>query len=210
MWLGAYLAASVSMRGETLDRVVAAVEYRAITERDVEIEFHLEQFLNGERPAGNPDEKAREEVRNRLVQQALLAQEAQNLPPSTVPWKTAAADLADVQKKFGSPEAYQKALEALGLDTQQVLERLRLRETILELINKRLRPQAWVDNSEIENYYRDTFVPAFKQHSQGPAPDLAEVQDKIHEILTQEKINKLLDQWIADLKTTHRVELFSD
>jgi hypothetical protein len=182
VWLGAHLAASVSIRGETLDRVVAAVEYRAITERDVEIEFHFEQFLNGERLAGNPDEKAREEVRNRLVQQALLAQEAQNLPTSTVPEKTAAADLADVQKKFGSPEAYQRALEALGLDTQQVLERLRLRETIL----------------------------AFKQHSQGPAPDLAEVQDKIHEILTQEKINKLLDQWIADLKTTHRVELFSD
>ncbi len=190
--------------------MVAAVDYRAITERDVEIEFHLEQFLNGEQPAGNPDEKAREEVRNRLVQQALLAREAQNLSASPAPEETAAADLADIQKKFGSPEAYQAALKALGLDTHQVLDRLRLRETILELIDKRLRPQAWVDNSEIENYYHDTFIPAFKQHNQGPAPDLADVQDKIRQILTQEKINKLLDQWIFDLKTTHRVELFSD
>jgi hypothetical protein len=198
------------LRGETLDRVVAAVDYRAITERDVEIEFHLEQFLNGELPAGNPDEKAREEVCNRLVQQALLAREAQNLSAAPAPEETVAADLADIQKKFGSPEAYQAALKALGLDTHQVLDRLRLRETILELIDKRLRPQAWVDNSEIENYYHDTFIPAFKRHNPGPAPDLADVQDKIREILTQEKINKLLDQWIFDLKTTHRVELFSD
>jgi hypothetical protein len=208
--LGACLAAGVSVRGETLDRVVAAVDYRAITERDVEIEFRFEKFLNGEQPAGNPDAKAREEIRNRLVQQALLAQEVPNLSASPVPEETVAAELADIQKKFDSPEAYQAALRSLGLDTNQVLDRLRLRETILELIEKRLRPQAWADNSEIENYYHDTFIPAFKQHNPGPAPDLADVQDKIREILTQGKINTLLDQWISDLKATYRVELFSD
>lgn len=192
-----------------MDRVVASVDYRAITERDVEIEFRFEQFLNAKQPAGKPDTQERSEIRDRLVEQDLLSQEIPNLAASPIPEKKPAAELADLQKRFASQEAYQAALRATGLDTGQVLDRLRKREAILELIDQRLRPQAWVDNSEIQNYYQDTFVPAFKQHNSGSPPDLADVQDKIREILLQEKINKLVEQWISDLKTTHRVELRS-
>ena len=67
-----------ALRAETLNRVVAAVDYQAITDRDLVSEYHYEQLLNGKFPKGEPDSKAREEIRNRLVEQALLSQEAQD------------------------------------------------------------------------------------------------------------------------------------
>ena len=188
---------------------MASVDYQAITERDVEIEFRFEQFLNGKPPEGSPDAQTRKDIRNRLIEQVLLDQEAPSSALPAVPEETLASDLADIQKKFDSPQAYRAALQAVGLNTGQVLDRLRGRKTILELIDKRLRPQAWVDRSEIEEYYRQTFVPAFQQHNPGQPPDLADVESKIREILTQQKINKPLDQWISDLKSNHRVELRS-
>jgi SurA-like N-terminal domain len=197
------------MGGETLDRVVASVDYQAITERDVEIEYRFEQFLNGKKPAGSPDAKAREDIRNRLIEQALLAEEAPNSALPAVTEETLASDLAEIQKRFESVEAFRGALAAVGLNVNQVLDRLRLRETILELTDKRLRPQAWVDRPEIEKYYNETFVPDFKKHNSGPAPVLSDVEGEIREILTQEKINQLLDEWIKDLKTNHRVEIHS-
>jgi hypothetical protein len=199
----------VSARGETLDRVVASVDYQAITARDVEMEYRFEQLLKGDPATGTPDEQARQDIRNRLIEQALLEQQ---IPGSGIPpikKETLTSGLADIQKKFGSERAFETALHAAAFDDRQVLARLRLRESILELTDKRLRPQAWVDRSEIEKYYNDTFVPAFKAHNQGPSPALADVQDKIREILIQEKINQLLDEWIADLKTNHRVVLHS-
>jgi peptidyl-prolyl cis-trans isomerase SurA len=194
-------------RAETLNRVVAAVDYQAITERDVVFEFHYEQLLNGQFPKGEPDAKAREQIRNRLVEQVLLSQEAQESQLPKVTPEALARDRADLQKKFGSPEAFEEALRAAGLDNVGLLARLRRRDLIAEQTELRLRPQAWVEQSEIETYYNDTFVPEFKQHNQGQPPALDDVSDKIREILVEEKINKLLDDWISDLKSIHRVDL---
>jgi SurA-like N-terminal domain len=205
-----FAISGVPADGETLDRVVASVDYQAITQRDVEIEYRFEQFLNGKQPLENPDVKAREEIRNRLIEQALLADEAgHSVLPAITP-TALKGDLAEIQKKFDTPEAFRSALAATGLDLNQVLDRLRARETIMDFADKRLRPQAWVEPTEVEEYYKETFVPAFKQHNPGPAPALADVEGKIREILTEEKINKLLSEWISDMKTNHRVELRSD
>jgi SurA-like N-terminal domain len=198
------------VRGETLDRVVASVDSKAITERDVVIEYRFEQFINGKQPQGDPDAQDREEIRNRLIEQALLAEEAASSALPAISQETLVSDLADIQKKFENEKAFRAALAAAGLNTDQVLERLRLRETILDLTDKRLRPQAWVERPEIEKYYNETFVPAFKRRNEGPAPVLPDVEGQIREILIQGKINKLLGEWISDLETTHRVELRSD
>jgi hypothetical protein len=75
------------------------------------------------------------------------------------------------------------------------------------LIDRRLRPEARPEPSDVETYYQKTFVPAYLKENPGPAPALAEVQDRIREILTQQKINSLLDAWLKDLKASHQVEL---
>jgi hypothetical protein len=194
-------------KGETLNRVVAAVDYQAITSRDLTSEFHYEQILNGKFPEGQPDAQTLEEIRNRLVEQALLWQEARDARLPAVTSEMLARDIAGLQKKFESPRAFEDALQAAGLDNAGLLERLRRRDLIAEQTELRLRPQAWVEPSEIETYYNESFVPEFKQHNQEQPPALDEVSDKIRDILVEQKINKLLDSWISDLKALHRIDL---
>jgi hypothetical protein len=187
--------------------VVASVDYRAITSSDVETEYRLEQFLNGKMPSSAPDAGALNRIRDRLVEQTLLSEELVKGEPEASSGKNAAQEWEALEKKFDSPEAFQAALKTLGLSKQQVLERLQTRDAILQLIDRRLRPEARPEPSDVETYYQKTFVPAYLKENPGPAPALAEVQDRIREILTQQKINSLLDAWLKDLKASHQVEL---
>lgn len=193
----------------TLDRVVASVNYRAITESDVTTEYRFEQFLGGKKPAAPPDDETLERVRDRLMDQILLSEEAEISSPAADSREKAVQELADIEKQFGSHEAFVSALQSTGLDQAQVIERLREREAILGLIDRRLRPEVWVEQSEIETYYNKTFVPSYQKENKGPAPPLAEVEDRIREMMTQERVNKRLEDWLRDLKTTHRVEVHS-
>ena len=183
------------------------MDYRAITSSDVEAEYRLERFLNGEIPSSPPDTDARNRARDRLVERALLSEEVEKGAPADSSDKAPAADWEEIQRKFASPEAFQAAFQALGLSKEQVLKRLQRRDAILHLIDRRLRQEAWPEPSDVETYYKKTFVPSYLKQNKGPAPALAEVGDRIREILTQQKINKLLDTWLQDLKTSHRVEL---
>lgn len=196
-----------AQKAEVLDRVVASVDYRAITASDVETEYRLEQFLDGKMPSSAPDAAARNRVRDRLVEQALLSEELMKGESQASSGKQASQEWEALQKKFASPEAFQAALKQLGLSKQQVLERLQTRDEILQLIDRRLRPEARPEPSDVETYYQKTFVPAFLKENSGPAPALAEVRDRIQEILTQQRINTLLDAWLKDLRASQQVEL---
>lgn len=192
---------------EILDRVVASVDYHAITESDVNKEYRVERFLDGEMPQSPPDAQARNRIRQRLVERMLLFQEVEKGLASNATGKAASSEWEEIQKKFDSAEAFQTAFEALGLSREQVLRRLHVRDAILHLIDQRLRPEAFPEPSDVETYYKKTFVPAYLKRNQGPAPPFSDVEGRIREILTQQKINKLLDAWLNDLKTSHRVEL---
>lgn len=204
--LAACLRVAPAVRAENLDRVVASVDYRAITESDVETEYRLEQFLDGKAPTAPPDEDTRQLVRDRLIDQMLLSEEAAKSSAETASAETLGKELDEVQKQFGSEQAFGSALRAVGLTKEQVIERLQERQTVLNLINRRLGPEAFVERSEIETYYNKTFVPAYQKENTGPVPPLREVARRIREILLQERVNKLLEEWLKNLKTSHRVE----
>jgi len=205
--LGAFLLGSSIAYGVILDRVVASVDYQAITESDLETEYRLEQFLDGKMPQAVPDDETHLRVRDRLIDQILLSGEASQSSNGKVTRERAEQDLAETAKQFGDQEAFASALQSVGLARDEVVERLQERDTILEMIDRRLRPEAWVESTEINTYYEKTFVPEYQKGNQGAAPPLSEVEGKIREILTQERINTLLEAWLLDLKTNHRVEV---
>ena len=196
---------------ETLDSVVASVEDQAITGRDVTIEYHFERFLDGQSPTGEPGQKEKQAVLNRLISQILLANQMQK--PKKNPEngaKNARETLKSVREKFPSQQAYDKALQSLGMTEQQVLDRLEVYERTLQMINNRLRPAAMPDPSEVESYYQENFVPEYRKEHSDPPPALDKVRDQIREILVQKEMNVLLDNWLDRLKAAHRVAIYSD
>ena len=90
-------------RAEILDRVVASIGDVAITQSDVEREYRLERFLDGQWPAPPPDSKKLEQVRERLTdQKLLLEEETQDSCHDAALEKTAAEELDGVRKRFPS------------------------------------------------------------------------------------------------------------
>ena len=114
-----------------------------------------------------------------------------------------------MRAKYASEEAFQAALGKLGMRHQEIVARLQAQERMLYLIDERLRPAAWVDLSEIDNYYRETFVPAYERRRDSKPPPLEEVDSQIREILVQKKINELLPDWMGELRTGRRVKVYS-
>jgi peptidyl-prolyl cis-trans isomerase SurA len=198
-------------RAETLDSVVASVGDNAITAHDVIEEYHFERFLEGEFPTGLPSREERQAALNRLISQTLLVEQIQRpAKPSGNGAKNAEDTLKSVREKFANRQAYNAALQSLGMTEPQVLKRLELYEHTLQMINNRLRPAALPDPNEVEAYYQKTFVPEYTKEHKGPPPPVDKIRDQIREILVQKKMNELLDSWLNRLKSTHRVTIHSD
>jgi len=202
------LCASIS-HTEVLDRVVASIGEVAFTRSDVEREYRLERFRDGQWPPPAPDAKALDMARERLTyQKLLLEEETQDLSHDPELEKTAAEELAGVRRRFPSEKDYQAALSSLRMDEKQVLTTLVDQQRILRVIEERLRPEAAPATPEVETYYRDVFTPEYMRTSGLPVPSLTEVQGQIQEILVQKKIDQLLADWLAALRPSRRVRFY--
>jgi hypothetical protein len=197
-------------RAEILDRVVASIGDVAITQSDVEHEYRLERFLDGQWPAPPPDSKTLEQVRERLTsQKLLLEEETQDLSRDPALEKTAAEELDGVRKRFPSEPDYQSALQALHMDEKQILTNLVAEQRILTIVQQRLRPAAAPGPTDVESYYRDVFTPEYTQTHASAVPPLTEVQGQIQEILVQKRIDQLLASWLEELKPSRAVRYHS-
>jgi hypothetical protein len=197
-------------RAEILDRVVASIGEVAITQSDIEREYRLERFLDGQWPAPPPDSKTLEQVGERLTEQKLLLEEeTQDLPRDAALEKTAAEELDAVRKRFSSEPDYQSALHALHVDEKQILTMLVDQQRILRIVEQRLRPAAAPGTTDVESYYRDVFTPEYTQRHGSAVPPLTEVQGQIQEILVQKRIDQLLASWLEELKPSRRVRFHS-
>jgi len=200
---------ALGARAEVLDRVVASIGEVAITQSDVEREYRLERFLDGQWPPSAPDPKALDMARERLTyQKLLLEEETQDLSRDPALEKTATEELAGVRQRFPSEKDFQAALGALHMDEKQVLTTLVEQQRILRVIEERLRSEAAPATPQVETYYRDVFTPEYTRTRGLPVPPLTEVLGQIQEILVQQKINQLLADWLAELRPSRRVRFY--
>jgi vacuolar-type H+-ATPase subunit I/STV1 len=196
-------------RAEVLDRVVASIGNVAITWSDVEREYRLERFLDGQWPPPAPDSKTLEQARERLVYQNLLLEEAtQDLSRDSTLERTAQEELDGLRKRFPSEGEFQSALQSLHMDEKQILSTLTDQQKVLRTIELQLRPAAAPGTSDVESYYRDVFTPEYTRRHGPPVPSLAEVEGQIREILAQKKIDQLLASWLEELKPSRRVRFY--
>jgi hypothetical protein len=194
---------------EVVDRVVASVDNLAITQNEVEMQYRLERFLDGQ-PLEKASASVLEGVRDRLINQFLMEQEVEAEGGDLPDFSTQAEKVwEEVRGKYASEKAFQTALVKVGMSRQEILRRLQAQERALHLIDGRLRPAAWVDLSEIESYYTETFVSEYERRQTSKPPPLEEVESQIREILIQKKINELLPDWMEELRTGRRVKVHS-
>jgi hypothetical protein len=190
--------------------VVASFDGAAITQSDVEQEYKLEDFLEaGRLPDRPPDPAIFGRILGRLIDQRVLAGEVETEGLSALDVRRAVAErLSEIRKKFPSDQAFHSALRSLGMDENQLRAKLEEQQRVVQMIDRRMRPDATPNESEVEAYYHTTFVPELARRGGSP-PTLTEVEDQIVEILVQKKIGQLLEAWLKELRSTHRIRILA-
>jgi peptidyl-prolyl cis-trans isomerase SurA len=183
----------------TLDRVVAIVNGDLILESDVDGEQRFAAF----QPFSEPTPVTRRELVERLIDRALILQQMALQPEPAIADAQVDAELETLRKAIPRCAAYhcetdagwEKFVADQGFTTDELRERWRQRMQVLRFIEERFRMGIRIEQPEIDAYYKDTMVPVYAKEKMTP-PAEATIADRIQEILLQERVNKLLDDWL--------------
>jgi len=92
-----------------------------------------------------------------------------------------------------------------GLTQQDVEEELTSQFRILRFIDLRFRGLVRVEKEAIAAYYQDRFLPEVRKRN-ASEPKLSEVSNKIEQILAEQRIDELLNNWLKTLRAQAHIE----
>jgi hypothetical protein len=195
-----------------LDRVVAVVNNHAILSSDLDDEIRLSVLDPGRAGLGTLTRSvALEQLISRaLIQQQIREEDEQAADPPQTEVDARLAEIrheipACVRQNCASDAGWKAFLAAHHLTPERVEGYLRYRLEILRFIERRFRQGIHISPQEIETYYHDTLLP---QYTAGEViPTLDKVSPRIQEILLQQKVNVLFDDWLQNLRTQGDVEV---
>lgn len=199
---------SVTIKAEIIDRLMAVVNLQIITLGDVEQELRLQGLdLVTADVAGmsaSRQKATQEIILQRLIEQTLIREQIQQFPGLEIEDAQVESQLRAIEKQAGNSNK----LAELKIDTQAIRDRLRWQLQVMKFIDYRFRQFVVVDSKEIEAYYQSTFLPELQKRNALPAPPLADVEERIRKILTEEKLNVQVDEWLASLRKDAAIEIF--
>ncbi len=200
-------------RGDVVDRIVAIVNGDLVLESDVEEEERFTKLY----PYGNdPSKTLREQALSSLIDRTLLLQQEAGFPQTPVSDEQVKADEDDLRKNLpacGSADCvsdagWKKFLTAAGFTEDELRDRLRQRIQVLRFVEQRFRAGIRIRDEEIENFYNKTLLPEYAKNNK-PAPPLESISSRIEEILLQQQVSTLLDQWLKSLRDAGHVRVLN-
>jgi len=207
-------AQSSSLAGPAieLDHVVAMIGSNVLLQSDVEQEMHLSaleplQILPGQNTPGSA-------LRRLIDRTLILEQMKQQQQPVTAPAPEVAQSLAELRGQIPDCGKYhcQTAagwadfLRANDLNEELVEERWGQRIAILQFVDLRFRSGIRIPQDQIATYYQKTLVPALTKDNQ-VTPPLSEVSARIQEILLEQQVSGMFEDWLASLHDQGNVQI---
>jgi peptidyl-prolyl cis-trans isomerase SurA len=189
--------------GVTLDRLVAVVNSDVILESDVEEERRFEEI----QPYRAASDSTRAKILERLVDRDLILQQAALQPEDAVPDQDVDAQLATLRKDIPACKQYhcetedgwKKFLGDHGFTEQEFRARWLQRMQLLKFIEVRFRNGVKIKDDEIRAYYEKTMLPEYSKRKV-PPPPLDTVNRRIEEVLLQQEVSALLNDWLKSLR----------
>ena len=200
-----FLAGSVP-RAEILDKVVAVVGKNVITASEVAQQLRLESFIN-QRPADN-SVQARSLALRRLIDQSLISQEMLITSFLGVRDEQIEQELAaSRQQEFPNGMSFAAALKAYNLSEEDLRDFLRRQLNMLRFIDFRFRTGMEISEDEINSYYENSYTPQVRLVEAGVPEPLTEVHGQIRQIVAQQQVDALLDDWLKRVRATSRIDI---
>ena len=183
---------------EVVDRMVATINGRElITYTDLLWQLALQP----DTPLENPRPQDLQRALDLLVDQRLIAQEAGRLPAIEAKEADVRARIGELVKRFPSQEAFRQRTARVGLTAEQLYEIVRQRVEIERYLDFRFRSFVVVTQKEIEDYYRDTFVPRWRRQQPGRiVPTPAESARIVEAELREAKIESDTDAFLEEAR----------
>ncbi|MFZ1940490.1 MAG: peptidylprolyl isomerase [Terracidiphilus sp.] len=193
-----------------LDRAVAVVNKHVILASDLQNEMRL-SILEPNRGGELTPRLALDQLISRtLIEQQIREEDERSIEPTPEEVAARLAELrkvlpACVQENCATDEGWKSFLAVHDLTTQRVENYLRYRLEILGFIEQRFRQGIQISPQQIEAYYRNTLLPQYKSGETPPALD--QVAPRIQEILLQQQVDDLFDNWLTNLRQQGDVEV---
>jgi peptidyl-prolyl cis-trans isomerase SurA len=194
-----------------LDRVVAVVNHHIILSSDLDDDIRLSILDPNSAGRSLTRPRALEQLISRtLIEQQIGKEDAEAATPTPADVDARLAEIrkelpACIRQNCATDAGWKAFLAAHDLTEERVVAYLRYRLEILRFIEQRFRAGIHVSPQEIADYYNDTLVP---QYAPGETiPPLEQVSPRIEEILLQQQVNDLFDNWLANLRKEGDVEI---
>ena len=210
-------AAAQSAVGEAnsvvvLDQVVAVVNNQAILASELDEEIRLSILDPGQSGQSvlTPKRALDNLIARTLIQQQIRQEELPSTEPTEKEMTARQNEIrqqmpACMRENCASDEGWKAFLLAHQLTPRRVEAYLRYRLQILHFIEMRFRQGIRISPQEIESYYRDKLLPQYAPGEEKPALDA--VAPRIEEILLQQQVNVLFDDWLRNLRKQGNVEV---
>ncbi|HLJ87314.1 MAG TPA: SurA N-terminal domain-containing protein [Candidatus Angelobacter sp.] len=194
-------------KAEVVDRMVAVVNKQVILQSEVDQALRIELLLSGQ-PAARLGEAQALPVIEQLIDQTLLRQQitdALALDPGPEEIAKSLSEARSIIPGAQIEERWQAALAEYGLTEKDVEAHIVSQLRVLRFIDLRFRAVARVDREAIDTYYKEQLLPEIRKKG-APEPALADVSGKIEKILTEQRVNELLSEWMLSLRAQARIQ----
>ncbi len=197
--------------GVLLDRVMAVVNGEVILESDVALERRLSAF----QPVTDPDGTVSEgKALNRLINRALLLQQAKLQPHKSVTEADVSAQVATLRKDIPACKEFRCETDAgwaRFLSEHQVTQAeltayLQQRLDALAFVELRFRSGIRISHQQEKDYYEKTMLPEYRKRGLTP-PTLESLEERIQEVLLQQQVSGLLGDWLQSLRAQGTVQV---
>jgi peptidyl-prolyl cis-trans isomerase SurA len=199
-------------RGVVLDRVVAVVNGDMILESDVDEERRFEEI----QPYRSVNNFTRDRAIERLIDRTLILQQAALEPEDDVSDKELDAQLLTLrgdipeckQYRCETDEGWQRFIGDHGFTAEEFKDRWRKRMQLLKFIEVRFRNGVTISEEEIRTYYEKTMLPEYAKRNVTP-PKLEAISKRIEEVLLQQQVSALLEDWLKSLRAQGNVRIMT-
>ena len=198
------LALLALARADYVDRVVASVNGAPVLWSDVEREVRIEALIDGAPPSEITIEQ-RNQALNRMIDAILLSQHLReaharvDAQDEQERMEKVTNDLRAQRHAAKNDAAWQKLLREYGLNESDLNGHLRQQIEVLQFVDLRFRPGAQASPHQIDEYYKNVFVPEMKKRG-APVPSITSVQPKIEAILLEQNISEAMSQWLKVIR----------
>jgi chorismate mutase len=205
-------AAAMHEKPMLLDRAVAVINGEVIFASDVEEQQHFAVFEPYSVPGGEfTPMRAMQQIVNRRLLLDQMDEQEMAPPPSDAEVDRQIAELrqhipACAGQHCETEEGWRRFLTAHGFTEQELHDRWKQRMQILDFVSARFRTGIRITKPEIETYYKEKLVPEFEKRKLNPPP-LAQVSDRVEEVLLQQHVNVLLGDYLRSLKDAGSVQI---